>query len=62
MPYQADVNPSGPQNICYGRIKLNKVQVHEGWAQYNTETVEDWFTEHDLEPITDIVISKDDHN
>ena len=32
MPYQAEVTPEGPQNIECGSIKLNEVQVHDGFA------------------------------
>ena len=32
MPYQAEVTPEGPQNIKSGSIKLNEVQVSDGFA------------------------------
>ena len=57
MPYQAEVTPEGPQNIERGTIKLNDVQVHEGWAQYTSDTVKEWREDHKLlQPTTDIYI------
>ena len=55
MPYQAEVTPEGPQNIEAGIIKLNEVQVHDGWTQYTSDTVKEWREDHDLlQPTTDI--------
>ena len=42
LPYQAEVVPQGPQNIEGGRIWLNKVRVHKGFAQYAADTIEKW--------------------
>ena len=43
MPYQASVILKGPQNIDYGEIKLNGVEVHRGWTQYRADTVYEWW-------------------
>ena len=45
LPYQAEVVPQGPQNINRGTIKLNKVKVHTGFAQYASDTIEEWVAE-----------------
>jgi len=47
LPYQAEVVPQGPQNIEKGQIKLNSVQVHEGFAQYAAHTIDDWVAEQE---------------
>ena len=43
MPFQAEVVPQGPQNIEYGQIKLNEELVHEGFTQYNADTIHEWY-------------------
>ena len=59
MPYQAQVILQGPQNITCGEIILNDVQVHEGWVQFSVDyTIDEWISEIDKEPITDIAIKR----
>ena len=45
MPYQAEVVPHGPQFIERGEIKLNKKRVHDGFAHYAADTIEEWVAE-----------------
>ena len=45
MPSQTEVNPEGPQNIDFGAIVLNDVEVHDGFAQYTEYTVDEWHKE-----------------
>ena len=54
MPTQSEVNPEGPQNILGGSITLNDDVVHDGWAQYDELIVEDWLSELEHEPLTDL--------
>ena len=60
MPFQAEVTPEGPQNIDGGLIKLNDVQVHTGFGQYEPETFVNWAVSEELVPTTDIFIGRDD--
>ena len=59
MPRQYQVNPKGPQNITMGAITLNDDVVHDGWAQFDADTVYEWCSELDKEPLTDIHIGID---
>ena len=52
MPSQSEVNPKGPQNILTGAIKLNGVVVHEGWAQFDAESVYERFSKIVNKPVT----------
>ena len=56
MPFQAEVTPEGPQNIDNGLIKLNDVQVHTGFGQYEPETFLAYALSQKLEPTKDIFI------
>ena len=56
MPYQAQVILKGPQNIIAGVIVLNGVQVHEGWAQFTAHTIDEWFSQNNAQPTTDLTI------
>ena len=56
MPFQAEVAPSGPQNIDQGTIKINEVEVHEGFEQYTPFTVDGWRADYKLKPTVDIFI------
>ena len=56
MPFQAEVAPSGPQNIKWGTIKINEVEVHEGFEQYTPFTVDGWRADYKLKPTVDIFI------
>lgn len=58
MPYQSQVIPTGPMNIKYGKIRLNKVRVHKNFAQYTSDTVALWQAEHNLQPTTDLFIGE----
>ena len=60
MPFQAEVNPEGPQNIDNGLIKLNDVQVHTGFGQYEPETFQSYVVSEGLQLTTDIFIGQDD--
>ena len=53
LPYQAELTLTGPQNLD-GTVKLNEVKVNEGWMQYSAHAVQNWVTEHSLQPTTDI--------
>ena len=44
LPYKAEVT-QGAQNIEGGLIKLNKVRVHRGFAQYTADTIDEWVAE-----------------
>ena len=59
MPTQAQVIPTGPQNILTGAIMLDGIVVHDGWVQFNGDTVDEWYSEIDKEPVIDIHIGKD---
>ena len=37
---------------------LNNEIVHEGWAQYTYDTVDEWLSKIDWQPIVDIRISQ----
>ena len=41
LPYKGVIAPPGPQNIEKGVIKLNDVQIHEGYTQYDECTFDD---------------------
>ena len=57
LPFKADVTSAEPMNIEEGIIKLNDVQVHEGWAQWTPDTVKLWYQEAaDLQPTTEITL------
>ena len=62
MPTQAELNPEGPQNIEGGAIVLNDVVVHDGWAQYTSNSIEVWHWEIKQQPVVDIHIGKDSEN
>ena len=57
MPYQAEVTPKGAQNILRGVIKLNEVEIHDGFKQYTSSTVEEWVKEHNLMSTTEIFLA-----
>ena len=59
MPIQYEVSLQGPQNIEGGIIMLNEDKVHDGWAQYDANTVYEWWSEIDKEPIEDLYIGGD---
>ena len=56
MPTQSEVNPEGPQNILSGAIRLDDIVVHDGWVQFNDDTLGEWYSELDREPVIDIHI------
>ena len=57
MPYQAQLILKGPQNIIGGsEIELNGVVVHKGWAQYTADTINEWISENNSQPTTDLAI------
>ena len=59
LPFKADVTSAGPMNIERGIIKLNDVQVHEGWAQWTPDTNKLWYQEAaDLQPTTEIHLNR----
>ena len=59
MPTQTEINPEGPQNITNGAIMLNEVVVHDGWAQYTADSIEEWLSEINYQPVIDIHIGED---
>ena len=59
LPFKADVTSAGPMNIEGGIIKLNDVQVHEGWAQFTPGTAKRWYQDAaDLQPTTEIYLEE----
>ena len=56
MPFQPEVTLEGPQNIEKGLIRLNDVQVHTGFGQYEPETFLHYAVSEGLEPTKDIFI------
>ena len=54
LPYQAEIEHSGPQNIDKGEIYINDTKVSAGFAQYTPDTVQEWVEEFGLEPTTEI--------
>ena len=57
LPFKADVTSAEPMNIEQGTIKLNDVQVHEGWAQWTPDTSKLWYEDTaDMKPTTEIYL------
>ena len=56
LPYQAVIAPPGPQNIEKGIIKLDDVQVHEGYTQYAEDTFGNWCYDSDIYSVTEAYI------
>ena len=56
MPFQLKANKEGPQNITKGTIMLDGDKVHEGFVQYTDDTFDEWHSELEYEPITDVSI------
>ena len=55
LPFKADVTSAELMNIEQGSIKLNDVQVHEGWGQCTPYTNKLWYQEAaDLQLTTEI--------
>jgi len=48
LPFQAELAPSGPQNIEKGTIMLNQVKIHEKFAQYYASIFDDWLADRNL--------------
>ena len=56
MPYTAEIEPTGPQNIECGEIKLNDEVVHSQFLQYTANAFNDLIDEKELQPTTDMFI------
>ena len=56
LPYQPVIAPPGPQNIEVGVIKVNDVQIHEGYTQYTEWTFGDLCYDEDIDYVTEAFI------
>lgn len=56
MPYKADIELTGPQNIECGEIKLNDELVHSQFLQYTADAFCDLINEKALQPTTNMFI------
>ena len=54
MPLQYEVKPQKPQNIEYGRIMQNGVEVYDGWMHYTADTFDELHYMIEYEPKNDI--------
>ena len=56
LPYQPVIAPPGPQNIERGVIKVNDVQIHEGYTQYTEWTFGDLCYDEDIDYVTEAFV------
>jgi len=58
LPFKANATSAEPMNVEEGTIKLNGVQVHDGWCMWTEDTIVGWYRlAADLQPTTEINLS-----